>query len=277
MKSKAWIVLALATATLLSACSDDKKDEPGSPYAGYWLRQSAWAAYNDSAANLGAFCPMVMSSQQAHGIQRDSIRDVAWYISASGEVYHWTPNLRWDVPTHRSYSIGRLGGNGRFAIERPASGAYAYQNANRLSNPYSGVTLDRGLLVFDGWGGQFEPFVPVSLEQLKGYSIALRRCGSWTFAEYGYGQQFPPGRGYTGDQGFADGPSPYGPNGAQPFNQMQMPPQGQFNDQMQLPQMQMPQGPQFGPRGQLPQQMQPQMPGNLPGNLPPPEFPPDQR
>ena len=96
MKSNGWKVtlFAVAAVVMLSACGEDKKAKPSSPYAGIWVQQKnlqEYSAYRGEllSNNRNGFCQVVEANHRRYGDSQ--FRMTAISISANGEVFRYSP------------------------------------------------------------------------------------------------------------------------------------------------------------------------------------------
>jgi len=199
MKSNGWKVtlFAVAAAVMLSACGEDKKAKPSSPYAGIWVPQENLQEYSAHrgellANNRNGFCEVVKTNQNRYSDRR--LRMTAMLISASGEIFTYSPGQTPTAPGYREQNFrGKVDAAGVFTPGRIGPDGQVNSNyANQGFGLASQTTFNwRGENLMTFWDGN----EPVSLERnskviIDQYAEYVVSCLK-IISEYHYYQEVP--------------------------------------------------------------------------------------
>jgi len=201
------ILLVLATpifAHLLTACGGEKRtlQMASSPYAGTWIKESAYAVFNQTRSNINGFCYQVKTQPDLHGgyssvnaTMSNSNLPTAIEVRGNGDVYNYQSQSTFADPQYRQdFKVGHVNEDGRFNNSSFA----AYVDANDAKF----IKADANRLLFwTGANGRWPhtSYVRIDSRDLATYSAQVSHClnpasdgyqggNNWS----GYNQNQPP-------------------------------------------------------------------------------------
>ncbi len=180
MSSKDWksLLFVAAVSLLATACGpDDKKEEPGSSYAGLWASKANLTTYRDSKNDINRFCAQAVRIFDRNG--RASMPLYPYVIHANGEVF--TYDSDYDIQTKeyrdRNYQ-GVVSDVGTFAAVPVNYQNYGHTRQSIIKDrSVFMVNENRTLLtVFDRRESRNYYFIRTSPEEMNNYLASLQVC-----------------------------------------------------------------------------------------------------